>query len=62
MKKHKGMISEHLMSVMNDNISKVQPDLLEEIHAYKIPVTVRCVGRDGVSRDASTTVSVVVKK
>ena len=30
--------------------------------AYKIPVTVRCVGRDGVSKDASTTVSVVVKK
>ena len=30
--------------------------------SYKIPVTVRCVGRDGVSRDASTTVSVVVKK
>lgn len=29
---------------------------------YKIPVTVRCVGRDGVSKDASTTVSVVVKK
>lgn len=29
---------------------------------YKIPVTVKCVGRDGVSRDASTTVSVVVKK
>ncbi|MBD5514783.1 MAG: hypothetical protein HDR06_09035 [Lachnospiraceae bacterium] len=55
MKKHKGMISEHLMSVMNDNISKVQkygdvyvcegvsftadqipkvqPDSLGEIHA-----------------------------
>ena len=30
--------------------------------AYKIPVTVRCVGRDGVSKDASATVSVVVKK
>ena len=29
---------------------------------YKIPVTVRCVGRDGVSRDASTTVRVIVKK
>lgn len=29
---------------------------------YKIPVTVECVGRDGVSKDASTTVSVVVKK
>ena len=30
--------------------------------SYKIPVTVKCVGRDGVSKDASTTVSVVVKK
>lgn len=30
--------------------------------AYKIPITVQCVGRDGVSRDASTTVSVIVKK
>lgn len=30
--------------------------------AYKIPVTVSCVGRDGRSKDASTTVSVVVKK
>lgn len=30
--------------------------------AYKIPVTVKCVGRDGVSRDASTTVKVLVKK
>lgn len=30
--------------------------------AYKIPVTVRCVGRDGVSKDATTTVSVIVKK
>lgn len=30
--------------------------------AYKIPVRVQCVGRDGVSKDASTTVSVVVKK
>ena len=29
---------------------------------YKIPVTVKCVGRDGVSKDASTTVNVVVKK
>lgn len=30
--------------------------------AYKIPVTVKCVGRDGVSKDASTTVSVIVRK
>lgn len=30
--------------------------------AYKIPVTVKCLGRDGVSGDAATTVSVVVKK
>lgn len=29
---------------------------------YKIPVTVRCMGRDGVSRDATVAVSVVVKK
>lgn len=29
---------------------------------YKIPVTVKCVGRDGVSKDASTTVRVIVKK
>lgn len=30
--------------------------------SYKIPVTVKCVGRDGVSRDASTNVAVIVKK
>lgn len=30
--------------------------------AYKIPVTVKCLGRDGVSRDASIAVSVLVKK
>lgn len=30
--------------------------------AYRIPVTVKCVGRDGVSRDAVITVSVLVKK
>lgn len=30
--------------------------------AYKIPVTVRCVGRDGVSKDATVNISVVVKK
>ena len=30
--------------------------------AYKIPVTVRCKGSDGVSKNASTTVSVLVKK
>lgn len=30
--------------------------------SYKIPVTVQCVGRDGTSRDASSAVSVVVKK
>lgn len=30
--------------------------------AYKIPVTVRCKGCDGVSKNASTTVSVLVKK
>ena len=29
---------------------------------YKIPVTVKCVGRDGTSRDAVATVSVLVKK
>ncbi len=30
--------------------------------AYKIPVTVQCKGNDGVSKNASTTVSVLVKK
>lgn len=30
--------------------------------AYKIPVTVRCVGSDGVSKNATATVSVLVKK
>lgn len=30
--------------------------------AYKIPVTVRCVGSDGMSKNASTTVKVLVKK
>lgn len=30
--------------------------------AYKIPVTVRCKGSDGVSKNASITVSVLVKK
>ena len=30
--------------------------------AYRIPVTVQCKGNDGVSKNASTIVNVLVKK